>query len=204
MTTIELLIASTLSVLVLGAVLTVVTPVQAVVRAQGDAGDMHQRLRAAADALTNDLRVATSVRPYRIGAVRDDRLAGIYCRPDTIAVIGTAMTTYYWKRDTLQLMQYDGGRSDLPMIDHVVRLTFDYLAPASVPGTALVTVDPASLVDGPWTEDAAHRRFDMDVLRICEVRIALRLQATAPSLRLFVPDDDIVLHAALRNSLFAR
>ena len=134
MTTIELLIASTLSVLVLGAVLTVVTPVQAVVRAQGDAGDMHQRLRAAADALTNDLRVATSVRPYRIGAVRDDGLAGIYYRPDTIAVIGTAMTTYYWKRDTLQLMQYDGGRSDLPMIDHVVRLTFDYLAPASVRG----------------------------------------------------------------------
>lgn len=204
MTTIELLIATLISVLVLGAVLAVVTPVQAVVRAQGDAGDMHQRLRAAADTLTNDVRLATSVRPYRVGAVRDDGMAGIYYRPDTLAVVGTATTTYYWKRDTSQLMQYDGGRSDLPMIDHVVRLTFDYLAPASVAGTALVTVDPATLVDGPWTEDATHRRFDMDVLRICEVRISLRLQATAPSLRPLVPDDEMVLHVALRNSLFAR
>lgn len=204
MTTIELLVATVISVLVLGAVLAVVSPVQAVVRAQGDAGDMHQRLRAAADTLTNDVRLATSVRPYRIGAVRDDSLAGIYYRPDTLAVIGTATTTYYWKRDTLQLMQYDGSRSDLPMIDHVVRLTFDYLAPASLAGTSLVTVDPATLVDGPWAEDAAHRRFDMDVLRICEVRISLQLEATAPSLRLFVPDDEVVFHVALRNSLMAQ
>ena len=204
MTTVELLVASAISVLVLGAVLAVVTPVQAVVRAQGDAGDMHQRLRAAADTLTNDVRLAISVRPYRIGAVRDDGLAGVYYRPDTVAVIGTAMTTYYWKRDTLQLMQYDGDRSDLPMIDHVVRLTFDYLAPTSAAGTALVSVDPATLIDGPWTEDATHRRVDVDVLRICEVRISLRLEATAPSLRPLVPDDDVVLHAALRNSLFAR
>jgi hypothetical protein len=204
MTTVELLIGSAISVLVLGAVLAVVTPVQAVVRAQGDTGDMHQRLRAAADALTNDVRLATSVRPYRVGAIRDDGLAGVYYRPDTIAIVGTAVTTYYWKRDTLQLMQYDGERSDLPMIDHVVRLTFDYLAPASVAGTALVIVDPATLIDGPWTEDATHRRFDVDVLRVCEVRISLRLQATAPSLRALVPDNEVVLHAALRNSLFAR
>lgn len=204
MTTIELLIASAVSILVLGAILATVTPVQAVVRAQGDVGDMHQRLRATADALTNAVRVATSVRPYRVGALRDDGLAGTYYRPDTIAVLGTATTTYYWKRDTLQLMQYDGGRSDLPMIDHVLGLTFDYLAPSSTAGSSLVTVDPGTLIDGPWAEDATHRQYDTDVLRICEVRIRLRLQATAPSLRRFVPDDEVVLHAALRNSLFAR
>ena len=204
MTAIELLIASAVSVLVLGAVLATVTPVQAVVRAQGDAGDMHQRLRATADMLTNDVRVATSVRPYRIGAVRDDGLAGIYYRPDTIAVLGTSTTTYYWKRDTLQLMQYDGGRSDLPMIDHVVGLTFEYMAPSSIAGSSLVIVDPGTLADGPWAEDATLRRYDTDVLRICEVRVHLRLQATAPSLRRFVPDDEVVIHAAVRNSLFAR
>lgn len=204
MSAIELLIGTAISVLVLGAVLATVTPVQAVVRAQGEVGDMHQRLRATADTLTNDVRVATSIRPYRIGVLRDDGLAGIYYRPDTIAVLGIATTTYYWKRDTLQLMQYDGGRSDLPMIDHVVGLTFDYLAPSSTPGSSLVTVDPGTLTDGPWAEDATHGRYDTDVLRICEVRIHLRLQATAASLRRFVPDDEIVVHAALRNSLFAR
>jgi hypothetical protein len=192
------------SVLVLGAVLATVAPVQAVVRAQGDVGDMHQRLRATADTLTGDLRMASSVRPYRVGALRDDGLAGTYYRPDTIAILGTATTTYYWKPDTLQLMQYDGGGSDLPMIDHVVGLTFDYLAPSSTAGSSLVTIDPGTLIDGPWAADATRRLYDTDILRICEVRIRLRLQATAPSLRLFVPDDEIALHAALRNSLFAR
>jgi type II secretory pathway pseudopilin PulG len=203
-TMVEILVASAISVAVLGAILAVVNPVQTLLRAQGELEDMHQRLRAAADTLMGDLRLAGSIRPYRIGAVRDDGLAGIHYRPDTVAVLGTGMTTYYLKTDTSQLMQYDGGRSDLPMIDHVVRLAFDYLGPASLPGTPLVRLDPGILVDGPWTEDASHRLFDTDLLRISEVRIDIRFEATAPSFRRLVPDDEIVLHVALRNSSFAR
>jgi hypothetical protein len=174
------------------------------VRAQQDSEDLHQRLRAASDTLTGDLRLAPSIRPYRIGAVRDDGLAGTYYRPDAIAVVRDVMTTYYLKADTLQLMQYDGGRSDLPIIDHVVRLAFDYFGPASLPGTPLVRLDPGILVDGPWSEDASHRRFDTDLLRISEVRIDIRIEASAPSLRRLVPDEEIVLHVALRNSRVAR
>jgi hypothetical protein len=203
-TMVELLVASAISVAVLGAILAVLNPVQTLLRAQGDSEDLHQRLRAAADTLMGDLRLAPSVRPYRIGAVRDDGLAGIYYRPDTIAAVGDVMTTYYLKADTSQLMQYDGGRSDLPMIDHVVRVAFDYFGPASLPGTPLVRFDPGILVDGPWSEDASHRRFDTDLLRISEVRIDIRIEATAPSLRRLVPDEEIVLHVALRNSSFAR
>jgi hypothetical protein len=201
---VEVLIASAISIAVLGAVLAVVNPVQTRLRAAGESGDLHQRLRAATDALMSDLRVARSVRPYRIGAVRDDGLAGIYYRPDTIAVVGTATTTYYLKTDTSQLMEYDGGHSDLPLIDHVVRLAFDYFGPASLPGTPLVRLDPGILVDGPWADDASHRRFDTDLLRVSEVRIDIRLEATAPSLRPLVPDDESVFHVALRNSSFAR
>jgi hypothetical protein len=36
------------------------------------------------------------------------------------------------------------------------------------------------------------------------VRIDIRVEATAPSLRRLVPDEEIVLHVALRNSSFAR
>jgi hypothetical protein len=36
------------------------------------------------------------------------------------------------------------------------------------------------------------------------VRVHLRFEATARSLRHLVPDEDIVLHVALRNSRFAR
>lgn len=203
-TIIELLIASAIAAAVLGAILGIVNPVHTMLRAQGDASDLHQRLRAAADTLARDLRVATGVRPYRVGAVRDDGIAGVYYRTQTIAVIGDATTTYYLKPETSQLMQYDGGRSDLPMVDHVVRLAFDYVGPESEPGTPLVRFDPAILVDGPWLEDASRRRFDADLLRITEVRVHLGFEATAPSLRHLVPDEDIVLHVALRNSRFAR
>jgi hypothetical protein len=201
---IEMLVATAISVAVFGAVLAIVRPVQSVLRTEGERGDLHQRLRAAADTLAGSLRVCLSVRPYRIGIVRDDAAAGVFYRPDTIAVVGDTMTTYYLKPDTHQMMQYDGDRSDLPVIDHVVGLSFDYFGPAAEPGSPLVRIDPASLVDGPWSEDASHRRFDTDVLRIAEIRIGIRFEATASSLRSLVPDQQIVLHAALRNSTAAR
>jgi len=95
-------------------------------------------------------------------------------------------------------MQYDGGLSDLPMLDHVVRLSFDYFGRA-MPGEPLVRLEPQTLVDGPWTEDAQHRVFDADLLRVREVRVLLRLEGTDPLLRRFVPDKEIVLHLATRS-----
>ena len=203
-TIVELLIATAMTTAVIAAVLATIDPLQRMLRAQGEAADLHQRLRAASDTLARDLRTADSVRPYRVGAVRDDGLAGVFYRPDTIAVIGDETRTYYFKRDTSQLMQYDAGRSDVPVLDHVVRLAFEYFGPASAAGTALVRFDPAAFLDGPWVEDATRRRFDADLLRVSEVRIALRLEATAASLRRLVPDEEIVLHVALRNSRLAR
>ena len=41
--------------------------------------------------------------------------------------------------------------------------------------------------------------LDTDLLRVSEVRIDIRLEATASSLRRLVPDEEIVLHVALRN-----
>jgi hypothetical protein len=54
-------------------------------------------------------------------------------------------------------------------------------------------------VDGPWTEDASHRRVDADVQRIRGVRVFIRLESTAPSLRRLVPDEEITFDIALRN-----
>ena len=166
MTMAEMLIASAITITVMGGIVAVVNPAQALVRAQGEPADLHQRLRAGADTLTGDLRGAIAVRPYRVGAIRDDSVAGIYYRPDTIAVLGTTMTTtYYLKTDAAELMQYDGGVSDLPMVEHVVGLTFEYFGPVSPADQSLVRFDPGILADGPWSEDASHRRFDTDLLR---------------------------------------
>jgi len=198
-TMVEVLIGSLITMAVVGAIVGVIIPAQTMFRAQAEAAELHQRIRATADTLTGDLRAASAVRPYRVGAIRDDGLAGIYYRPDAIAVLGDAQRTYYFKADTFELMQYDGGSSDLPMIEHVVSLTFEYIGVASPSDRNLVTFDPNVLVDGPWSEDASHRRFDADLQRVRAVRISARFESTTPSLRPFVPDETIVLHVALRN-----
>ena len=208
---VELMLASAITMAVVGAILAVVNPAQLMFRAQGDAADLHQRLRAAADTVSADVRAAMAVRPYRVGAMRDDAAIGVYYRTDTLTVLGVPSTplsldgsasrTYYLRSaapGTLQLMQYDGGLSDLPMLDHVVRLSFDYFGPATS-GGPLVRLEPATLVDGPWIEDAEHRTFDADLLRVREVRASLRLESTDPWLRRLVPDEEIVLHIAMRN-----
>jgi type II secretory pathway pseudopilin PulG len=203
-TMIEMLVATAISIAVLGAVLAIVRPVPMVLRTESERGDLHQRLRAATDALASSLRVCLSVRPYRIGAVGDDGAAGVFYRPDAIAVVGDTTETYYLKPATRQLMRYDGDHSDLPVVDHVVELSVDYFGPVAEPGSPLVSIEPAMLVDGPWSEDASHRFFDTDVLRIAEVRVGIRFEATASLLRRLVPDEQLVLHVALRNSSFAR
>jgi hypothetical protein len=214
---VEVLLATAITMAVIGAILTVINPAQMMFRAQGDAADLHQRLRAAADTVGADVRSATAVRPYRVGATRDDAAIGVYYRPDTLTVLGVpsaplsldadASRTYYLKSasppGTFQLMQYDGGLSDLPMLDHVVRLSFDYFGPAAA-GGPLVRLEPDTLVDGPWMEDAQHRQFDADLLRVREVRVLLRLEGTDPLLRRLVPDEEIVLHVAMRNFSGAR
>jgi prepilin-type N-terminal cleavage/methylation domain-containing protein len=63
------------------------------------------------------------------------------------------MHTYYLSTDAArnisQLRHYDGFKTDLPVLDHVVALRFEYFADAHPPQllTDRVAVEP----DGPWT-----------------------------------------------------
>jgi hypothetical protein len=66
-----------------------------------------------------------------------------------------ATHTYYLKNDatsgTYQLMHYDGGETDLPVVDNVIKLSFAYfgdpLPPMLVPGKSLCDAS----VKGPFT-----------------------------------------------------
>ncbi len=185
--------------------------------------------------------------------------------------------TYYLKADAstnaFQLMHYDGYQTDLPVVDHVVGLEFEYFGdprpPQLIPdvssvdeswatygpkppaldvdegsdswgpgenctfavvsgvhvprlatlaaGRALVRLTSSILNDGPWCLDATHeRRFDADLLRIRRVRLVVRVQAAAVSMRgqagalfsrggavtsaeRFVPDQEIRLDITPRN-----
>jgi prepilin-type N-terminal cleavage/methylation domain-containing protein len=58
---------------------------------------------------------------------------------------------YYWRQDaatnTFQLMHYDLFASDMPLIDDVVGLRFEYLGEATPPFLRAPVTDPV----GPWT-----------------------------------------------------
>ena len=59
--------------------------------------------------------------------------------------------TYYWRQDpatnTFQLMHYDLFDQDMPLIDDVVGLRFEYMGEASPPVLRAPVTDPV----GPWT-----------------------------------------------------
>jgi hypothetical protein len=119
--------------------------------------------------------------------------------------------TWYLDRTTNQLRVYDGLDTDVPVVDNVVDLRFDYFGDPNPPrrpvppdGVAnclydalgnylnlpvlaategsLTALTGAMLTDGPWCGGGSNR-YDADLLRIRKVRVSLRVQAASPALR---------------------
>jgi hypothetical protein len=120
--------------------------------------------------------------------------------------------TYYRNAATNQLIVYDGAATEIPIVDNVVDLRFDYFgdpAPPTTPdpgvggganclydamhnliGLDTLTADEGSLAilkpdqlnDGPWC-GGGDNEFDADLLRIRKVRVTLRMQAANDWLR---------------------
>ena len=145
MTLAELLIAAALTVGVVAGVFAAAGPAQASFATDQERADVQQRLRVAVDTLAHDLRRATLVRPYRVGAIGDDPAAGIHFRPDAVTIVfpdplvvrpsDDRSRTYYLKadRNVTQLMQFDGKQTALPMLDDVVALGFEYFGDPQPP-----------------------------------------------------------------------
>lgn len=132
--------------------------------------------------------------------------------------------TYYWcspingrpcpdDPTAWQLRLYDGFNRDVPLVDDVVGLRFEYFGDPNPPvnpqpplgvanclydatgvyiGPAALAASDGSLAalplnmlkDGPWCGAAnSSNRFDADLLRVRKVRITLRVQVADPSLR---------------------
>jgi len=77
---------------------------------------------------------------------RDDAFSVGYSMNSALTQIVTAM--YYYKPDTLQLMFFDGWDTDLPVVDNVVRLQFQYFGEPQPPQ---LTGKPLTSKPGPWT-----------------------------------------------------
>ncbi|MEO7189646.1 MAG: prepilin-type N-terminal cleavage/methylation domain-containing protein [Vicinamibacterales bacterium] len=120
--------------------------------------------------------------------------------------------TYYYDAVARQLRHYDGNLTDVPVVDNVVGVLFEYFGDPNPPtkpkppvGTANCLYDAAGnplggmsaltpeggslaplplsiLNNGPWC-GAGSNRFDADLLRVKKVRITLRVQASKGSMR---------------------
>ena len=127
------------------------------------------------------------------------------------SVTQAVSSTIYLNRTTNQLMQYDGGSTERPLVDNVVDLQLSYfgdpnppLRPKPAAGEAnclydasgnyigpgvlptvdgsLATLTPAMLTDGPFCGGWSNQ-FDPDLLRVRKVRVTLRIQVASAALR---------------------
>lgn len=133
-------------------------------------------------------------------------------------VVPIVQRVYHFDRLSRRLMLYDGFQSDVPLIDNVVDLRFDYFADA-IPGPGLQQLPLHAFTDGPFLGVSPHR-FDGDLLRIRLIRVTLRLQASADDVRgrgplfarpgrsnsgySYIPDFEITFEVAPRNLLGTR
>jgi hypothetical protein len=125
-------------------------------------------------------------------------------------VVPVVQRVYYFDRAGRRLMVYDGYQSDMPFIDNVIDVRFEYFAdrtPSSVTpppegmssclfdagmppvprlddfgGDGLHPLAIDEMTDGPVC-GAGPNAFDGDLLRIRLVRVTLRLQAGADDVR---------------------
>ena len=125
-------------------------------------------------------------------------------------VVEVNVHSYFLKTDattqSTQLIHYDGtANADVPVLDHVVALVFDYGIPA------------AELTDGPWKPDGASPdRWDLDLLRVRTIGVTVRVEAALAALRgpagmlftnggtatnphAWLPDEEIRFHVSPRN-----
>ena len=140
-TLIELLVSTAITLGLMATLFGFTNPALGMFDAQPELSDMQQRFRTGVDVLKRDLLMAqTPVMPYRVGRRNPDPALGIFFRPDTISLVSVPWQeeeirshTYYLRSDVaagvFQLRRYDGAATDLPVVDHVVKLEFEYSAP---------------------------------------------------------------------------
>lgn len=153
MTLSELLVAACITVLLAGAALAAVAPLQRSFAANPEVANVSQRTRVVAELVSGDLRRASLVLPLRFGDVDNDIARGVFYRRDVVTaafdslealasgvVVPSETRTYHLKQDAeriWQLMQYDGHASDQPAVEDVITLQFEYFGLGEPPTASL-------------------------------------------------------------------
>ncbi len=99
-----------------------------------------------------DTVTLTQIQPEALHLQHHSDLSSAYDSGNAI-ITQVATHTYYLKEDddtdTYQLMHYDGDETDVPVVDHVVKLLFEYFGDPAPP--TLLPNKSLSDDTGPWT-----------------------------------------------------
>ena len=204
---IELVVSMALLLIVTSSMFDFVHSARRVFAIDLERADMHQRARVGMDALFRDLVMAgagpqiPAIAPFRRGLVDPDppesgfpdRISVLYTPPD----VGSATITYARRMGpdgVPHVTRYDGIATELPLVDHVADLRFEYF---DADGSQIAT---ARLADGPWIPNAAAlNRFDADLLAIRRVRAIVRVTPARTFVGLPVSDLEVRLDVSPRN-----
>lgn len=118
--------------------------------------------------------------------------------PAGASVSQVVSRTYEFDAAAHQLRQYDGDQSDQPAADHLANVAFSYWGSASGGAPGLTPLPLSAFTDGPWS-GAGTTRFDVDLLRVRSIRVAIGAQAADVQLRARAPLFGITLEVAPRS-----
>jgi len=171
--------------------------------------DIQQRARVATDTLFRDLVMAgaglqsPALAPFRRGSINPDmpgsafpdRVSVLYVPPDSAA--GPITATYGRRVDAAgvpHLTRYDGAASEMPLVDQVIGVRFEYF---DADGQLIVM---GRFADGPWIPDAVSAdRFDADLRAIRRVRAYVRLRPARVFAAAPLADLEVAIDVSPRN-----
>ena len=210
---IELVVAMAIMLAVTSSMFGLVDSARTVFEIDLERADMQQRARVSMSALYRDLVMAgaglqmPAIAPFRRGdenpdlpgSAFSDRISVRYVPPDAAA--GGAVTITYALRDDTagvpQLTRYDGRTTDLPVVDQLAGLRFEYFDASGQ------QIPIERFTDGPWVPDAAAAdRFDADLLAIRRVRALVRVRPARTFVGIPFADLDVRIDVSPRNLNF--
>jgi len=205
---VELLVTMAITMAITSGMFSFIHSARGVFEVDLERTDIQQRARVATDALFRDLvmagagRQSPAVVPFRRGSINPDmpgsafpdRVSVLYVPPDTA---GPITATYGRRVDAAgvpHLTRYDGAASEMPVVDQVIGLRFEYF---DADGQLIVL---ERFADGPWVPDAVSAdRFDADLQAIRRIRAFVRLRPARVFAAAPLADLEIAIDVSPRN-----
>ncbi len=207
---IELVVAMAIMLVVSSSMFGLVHSARTIFEIDLERADMQQRARVSMAALFRDLIMAgagqqvPAIAPLRRGEENPDlpgsafrdRISVRYMPPN--AAPGGAVTITYALRDDAmgvpQLTKYDGRSTDLPVVDQVASLRFEYFDTGGQP------IAMERFTDGPWVPDVVTGDlFDADLQAIRRVRALVRIRPARTFVGFPLADLDFRIDVSPRN-----